>query len=356
MAKGYFINPDTKQEYFGYDFISFKAEYDGRFNFKRFLPESPGNDESLYYNSLYIKKVISNVDKVTPTLNSKLFLDAGNPYANADVRKSYSITYKPEKVDYIVISQQKLNERYYADFLVLPALNKIIRFDFPDGNSNDATYRKKAEAAVKLVFPDEWIMDNSVWINSKYFQYNGKIDIRGAYDDSTNKIAWYSSLSLNAGEELTVDALMIFTQAAKVKGFSSENEKNCVLAMQMINNLNWRTYPGTMSRLVYLLDKRDTILGDMRCHPSRFPKPITEMLTHRGYYDEDFAGEKDYNLWLEYMKKYMRLEEEKFVKMGDVKKRLNGDGVYEQLFYQTFSCITRIKPKSYDDYLSEKQV
>ena len=356
MAKGYFIDPDTKQEYFGYDFISYNPEYDGRYNFKKFVAETPLSDEVIYYDSLYATKVANNIDKVTPTLSSKLFLDSGNPYANADIRKNYTITYKPEKADYIIISKQSFEEKSTSNFLILPSIMKVVCFNFPYYNTNDNTYKKHAVKAIKESFPDDWIMDNSKWVRTRYIQYKGKVDIRMAYDSNTNKCAWYDSLCMNSGDDLTVDALMILAQAAKAQAYSSENEKNCVLALQMINNLNWRSYPGTMGRFSYLIGGKYNTFSEMRHHPSRFPKPVKEILTFSNSSDENFAGEKDYNLWLAFIQKFLSVDGIKFIKMGDVNKRLRNESRYEDLFYQTFECITRVKPKSYDDYLSEKQV
>lgn len=355
MAKGYFIDPDTKQEYFGYDFISYTTEYDGNFNFKRFIAETPKPDDVIYYDRLYASQVVNNIDKITPTLSSKLFLDIGSPYANADVRKNYTITYKPENADYIMVSKQAFMENSYSDFLILPSIMKVVLFNFPYGTNGEEKYKKAAVKALKESFPDDWIMDNSKWVKTRYIQYNGKIDIRIAYDNKT-KCAWYDSLCMNSGDDLTVDALMILAQAAKAQAYSSENEKNCVLALQMINNLNWRSYPGTMGRFSCLIGQRHNIYSEMTHHPSKYSKPVKEILTSSHSYQEEFAGEEDYNLWLAFIQKYLSVDGVKYIKMGDVNKRMRNEALYEDLFYQTFECITRVKPKSYDDYLSEKQV
>ena len=359
MAKGYFIDSQTQQQYFGYDVLQLSPEYKnvGPWAFKCFRAEPAQPDDKIIFDSGVYTKICTLSNGVKPPKGSKVYLTPGGPYANADVRKNYNITYKEESADYIIVDANQLGD-YKGQYclLLIPSLKRAVVYNTPYKVSKQDTENSVIEL-LKTIYTDEMLDTDMIWMTFTCYKYKG---IRGIDEilngTSSQKCALFSSLDLSTGNEVTIDAMRIVKQAATAS-WSAENENKCALAIQTFNNMSWRDYPGTMCRFNYYLTRLNTTFREMKRHSSRFTKPVKEFLNLYNYGDmTEFRNENDYNLWLTFLKGEMNLEETRFAKMGNINNKLRNERMDESLFYQTFSCITQIKAKTYEDYLSEKQV
>ena len=110
MAKGYFNINGTA--YYGYDLIYLSARYNNisPYAFIRYdALTSYYNQDDIFCDSTVKDAVMKSAATIKPPQGSKLYLCKPNPYANADVRKCYSITYDVDSADYIVKNPDRLS-------------------------------------------------------------------------------------------------------------------------------------------------------------------------------------------------------------------------------------------------------
>ena len=355
MAKGYFNINGTA--YYGYDLIYLSARYNNisPYAFIRYdALTSYYNQDDIFCDSTVKDAVMKSAATIKPPQGSKLYLCKPNPYANADVRKCYSITYDVDSADYIVKNPDKTIYRQFSmRTLIMPKLKRIAIVDgICRGNFTEDQIKEYAIESLTDIYSREDIEENLVYTIKTVYGIEDEAMILSELGlGKKYAYAFYENIDMSSGDDVTLDSLKIVWQAV----VPSSNEQQAVLALQTFNNLNWRNFPGTIWQFIAAIRRQryNCSFNRMSAHPSRFSKPVREFLEIKG--DREFANAKDYYLWQEFMKDYFGLKETKFVNLVNVNDKIRENMMTDDDLSLVFSCITRIKPKTYEDYLSEKQ-
>lgn len=162
-----------------------------------------------------------------------------------------------------------------------------------------------------------------------------------------------SNLSLNSSNELTVDVLHIVYQTCSKRHtysyeFTDDEEKNAVVELNVLNNYNWREYPGTMSLLFNTLLATDrhseSVVGHMRGRSSRYPKAIKLVLSVE---NSSFVSEKDMNMGKQLVRTLTGMGDRKFVRFSDLDKKLKEIHLEPEIFGQLFEATTKLDEKEF---------
>lgn len=266
-----------------------------------------------------------------------------------DIRKNYVIKKNIDTGDCNVMDKLRLSAKhyYYPDYIfVNDTAQTIVAIKKETLNvPSDAYYLSKAVTAVPGSTPNMFIQVplftlHEVSVPEPYLKL-----LRG---EVKKPVIPSSRLNIVNQNELTIDALSIVTHVAK-NYYSSEGSKNFILAMQALNQTNWREYPYTMHMLYNLLTN-NAYLRKFVHTPSLQPKSIQVMVQSmkRDGYMKD-VSEKDYYLARDWFSSMLDISDVRFTTIKDLNTHLSNFGVGEYMFNTMFSNIVKIKKKSYEE-------
>lgn len=163
----------------------------------------------------------------------------------------------------------------------------------------------------------------------------------------------YTNLKINSGNELTHDVLYLVYKVGSVdvKGsnwYYCQNEiKNVEIELSVMNNYNWREYPGTVSILVNeLMRKEDSVTNSMHGSMSRYPKAVKNILMSP---ECGFISKKDMDMARSLVSGIIGLEGKKFVKYEDLVRKLKEVNLSMESFGRMYNTITKISERDFED-------
>lgn len=297
---------------------------------------------------------------IVPPKGSKIHVLRGSKFSMEDIRRDYKIKRDPADADYIIY-----HDITYQNFHSITPYYKY------------KTFIDEKNKTVWRVFSNTWNKEISIAECKMQISKSGfDVDINNLREIFTGDFCafrdtdFYKNL-LNGNHTVkplvNENDLKIYSQNEVtldlVEMIYNLNENNCeeehmITNLMTLNQHNWRDYKGTLSFMFHVCNHR--ILKEMANHPSRYSKPVKEILNTfscdlRGWgsrTDETcFQNEKDFNLGLEFASKYLNIKDVRYTNASELLERLNDKNVSLERFNTLFVNIVKITPKKYDDYV-----
>lgn len=259
-----------------------------------------------------------------------------------DLRKGYNIKRSPDDGVCNVFSDVSYHNCHYCKLVIIPSKNAVVAaMEYNDTSASALRYALS-------VFPD--IASESIIqiTDQLYFSCTPEPYVnllRGKY---TKPCIPIENVPINQDTELTFDALYLAYKAATVSYNSTDAEKNLIMALNILNNYNWREYPGTMTLLHCLTRVYSSIMSDIKSHRSKYSKTIQNLLSSGD--NSMFISEKDYNMGARLIQTIMELKDKHIVTYPSIQRKLNNDNVPLYNFLSMYTVAVKVEPKSYEQY------
>ena len=283
---------------------------------------------------------------IFPAEDSKVYLAPNLPVAIDDIRKHYTIKRGMDNGEYNVFAK-RVNASWYAGHIysvgVFPKIKAIV-FN-TDFTPKEKIFRR-AQTFFTNISESDMIYKDIVGEIRGYknsLAYKALLD--GAY---TNPCIEYRQLNLNSENELTSDVLELFYRTATKSVYDIDAKKNFLIQINVLNQHNWREYPGTVSYLVNVLCCRG-VGSYIKRHLCQYSKTVKEILSLPM---QVFANEKDFLLARTFVAGLLNINNTKFVSATDLIDKINEYGISLAGFSRLFDNIVRITPK---EYVSEEK-
>lgn len=279
-------------------------------------------------------------DTIKPKKGSSIYVAPKCPVATEDIRKNYTIKRAPDTGGYNVfypLNDYAVYGYTVSSTLIIPKHNIAFL-------CRDAVTQYILMAEARTFFPD--LQDSDCIYN--YGQYSIYcFDAPQCYVDLLagkykKPIVSIKNLDLDTENELNIDVLEIVLRAAQAD-YTAKSLETLSMQLKVLNQYNWRQYPGTVSLLMNDILCGCRLVGYLRHCPSKNSKPVNEILKTRS----GFKDEKDMLLSQQFVNHLMNVGENRFVGTGVLIDKLNEFGIGLDVFSKLFNTITRITPKEF---------
>lgn len=359
MRKAYIQVKDGSQ-YYDYDAVYMDATYAGSKLY--YFTTRIHDDSKIYVDSDTFTKLNGNIN-ITPTKNSKVYLGEKNPYAVADIRKNYTIVRNMDKADYVLYSFENLShDIYWRNCIIFPKAKVVAYYRIYYDSTNWKKIHDCAVDALKGYYNEDLLDDHSFFHSQTYQiceQFKPILEILLGISQKNYKLANYKSLDMSTGEEVTLDSLKILSGALLNKYWSSRDEVDASTVLMTFHNFDYRSIPGTMSRVFDILMDNSRLLNDMSSHNSKFSKPVRDLLQtyaqRWGRKYQEFASQEDFNLCYQFIESLVNVGNSIVVNHDTYDRKLNNCPVSEELLNEMYNVVVRVTPKKYEDFIPAKQ-
>lgn len=333
----YFKSPDNT-DCFGYklhaDLPTWKTRYipENHFVVCDIIESKLSNNFSLINSNLDVPK------------GSNIHLATQSKFAIADIRRNYNVKRSPDSADFIVFPEFNLRRVTWI-------------------NSGTIVWDETTRVAVSYdgnkSFDDMWLYATQFVPNfKKETMRYGKASIcfniyrdvsawRTLLDGTITKpCVLDTQLDLSSENELTVDLLTIVMKTAQVYWREADAEKNLTIQLNVLNQHDWRSYPGTLSLLKRMIgDHTGCIYNQMRRTSSRFPKTIKPFLEYSA--GGKFSSERDFKMAQAFVESIINVGECRYVSVTDIINKCIENHIPLEVFGELYKNIVKITPAEY---------
>lgn len=280
-----------------------------------------------------------------PPKRTSIHLVSGSVIAVEDVRKNYILKRDADAGDYNVFSpltRGSLKRFSPAVIALFPSYNLIVA-------GKDTITAAQALAEAKAENPD------IVAADLDYRQVKADsldcFNVSTAYADLLagklkKPCISYTQLDLNAPNELTVDVLTLVYNTGKLWEYDNEDRKNFLIQVNVLNQHNWREYPGTVSMLFGSMLKYAGVANSVASHISSCSKTVKEIMSCT---NRPFAGEKDFNLARDFVNSLLNFGGCRYTTLEQLEEKLHSIRLSRQYFSMLYNDMVRITPKTFTD-------
>lgn len=299
---------------------------------------------------------ISNFTDATikPPRQSEIYITPKLPYPIEDIRNNYKIKRVPDSGTYNVIGPihvPKDNHFYRWAIAVFPSLKAIFVKCKNCNTDKRSVYR---EALVYLPNADYAEMIHEEYLYQKRLVV---INNQGVYKKLldgtlTKPCVPYTNLDIAGRNQLTNDVLTLVRKTGEIPWTEKDAERNFVMQLNVLNQHNWREYPGTIAMLFLELmyGNRSSIYREVRNHISRYSKVVKELLFRP---DVKFASEKDQEFARQYINELLDIGECRYTTVNTLNAKLKEINLSISTFDQLYNNIVRLTPKKYEEKSEE---
>jgi len=305
--------------------------------------------DGTYFNKLsdgYIDKLLDKNFVVQP--KSEIHVVAGCPFAMQDIRNNYKVKRGFDEGCCNIFSPMPwVSNRWLDGFVIFPQSKIIVLIPYYSHIKQSEWLQKACESAGK---------DNNC-LNETYTMYQRSyvVHITNKSPEYVNLLTGnykkpcvsYKKLQMTNVNELTVDILQIVYNAARLD-YSQKNLDNLKTQLMMLNQHNWRDYPGTMSILFGDILRNTKLWGRLKCTPSQQPKPIKQLMDFV-WKEQDIKDAKDYEMAHSFVDAVLGVGEGKYPTFENVCKKINDSGINLRTFSMIYNTMVRITPKRYGE-------
>lgn len=287
-----------------------------------------------------------------PPKNSSIYLSPKLPYPIDDIRKNYNIKRVPDSGDYNVIgplnlSYNRTHHIYGYSIAIFPSINTVYVKKRNGAVTKENLYKEACMCIPNADFADMKLAKFSTWV--RFHIVVGMNVYKQLLDRTLTKTCVpYTSLDIAGANPLTFDVLTLAQRAGALGYHENDAEKNFIMQLNVLNQHNWREYPGTISMVFgeMLGNDRNNIYTDVKGHSSRYSKVVKELLKCRG---KEFAGKKDYEFARDYINSLLDVGDCRFTTIMDLWAKLRTINLSQQTFDKLFNNVVRLTPKTYDE-------
>jgi len=330
------------KEYWDYKLIVKKSGYSSY---------THSNPEAVLINDTMRKKLFSldnpAFDKsFCPKKGDMIYVAPNNPRSVYDLRNNYKLKRKPDDgVCNVFYTPKEHSWKYNICTQYIGVIEKIktivINIDYGLSRTDFITsvlfeVPGISQQDITIYHYDYWYAFFDYGLPDSFFDFiNGKF---------TKPCIHIDRLPLTTENELTVDILDMIKEAFMRPG-SSNDEKNLLIQLNMLNQCNWRECRFAVHTLLFEICRDSKLLREMNGHRSRYQKPIKEMLSDT---PEDFTSEKDFLLTREYLEKLLCIGKAKYVSAQGLINKLAETNITIDTFNKVYNNIVRLTPREYD--------
>ena len=331
-----------------------------------YIPTASTSDTSLFaYDYSTYEKLSRSIDSLlnntfVPNIGDEIYVAPHCHLAAEDIRHSYKVKRAPDAGTCNVFSPMKWSARreYYIGIVYFPNINTAV---FWRRNRADDLLNQ----AIAVVGEDADVSDAKVWKDySLYMSFRDGCDsYRRLLEGSLKKPCISASKLPIKANELTQDILtMALVSCSESLCANANAEKNAITTLMLLNQHNWRDYPGTMTVLFkeLLRNRRNSVWRrNMSGCPSRYPKPIQEMINLEHSAQDGmikFSGKKDYEMARQLVDSILNIGEKRFVDIEQIMGKLSEKDLGRNILNTFYKNIVKIEPKSYEEYESRNPV
>lgn len=269
-----------------------------------------------------------------------------------DLRKNYKMKRGLETGTCLVFSPLNYNQHdwCWGTFIVDPGHNAV----FHTSNWEDPMRAIKNIAT--QVFGQSYKLDSRTFkVDNSVLRFlkGNEAYLKLLNGSLTVPAVPYTSLKINSSNELTHDVLYLVYKVGSVdverkNWYYCQNEiKNVEVELSVMNNYNWREYPGTVSILVNELIRKDgSVTNSMHGSLSRYPKAVKNILQ---FPECGFVSKKDMDMARSLVSNLIGLEGKKFVKYEDLVRKLKEINLSMESFGRMYNTITKISERDFED-------
>ena len=303
---------------------------------------------SVIANKLADSEKICNTDIGVLPKGSSVHVLPNCRYAAEDIRKHYTIKRDADTGDYNVYSPLNLEKCYWVKFIRVETILYWPARKIAIGtNTKNMDTKQLAQDIIKFVptmSPDE-AKDFKILFKDTYTTLYFPHDYKNVYAkvlDGVFKKPLVSSEQLDITNEnqLSLDVLMLIYHTVDNTGKYSD-KSNIVTQLNMLNQYNWRNYPGTMSVFKAILSIQPAF-NKMQRQSSRYNKVINEFLTYR---ESSFWKQEDLELAQAFLYNLLGFDKVMFVRASDLDSKLRKYAIPPHIFEKVFDTIVKISPK-----------
>lgn len=241
-----------------------------------------------------------DISNITPFLNMQYVPQKGSsvhvvpdcPYALNDIRNNYTVKRSIDTADFNVFSDYtKKCSTWLPSYsiCIIPKLKTVVLLNA----RQTVSILSVSEILGKCVSQEDTIfLSKSLSIFSQVNEGYFKL-LKGELE---KPCVYYKNLDVNSSLELTEDALQLVYTSGKVQSRQDDAVNNFILQLNMLNQHNWREYPGTVNLLLNnILPGCCGVRNYVHRKLSQFPKQIKPFFSSYGK-DLTFKNEKDYEM------------------------------------------------------------
>lgn len=345
---------EIKHAYFNIDDVNF---YDYTL-YSDQVNEPTVSEDSFIVDKLFLGR-LKNISYLTdatikPPRQSEIYITPKLPYPIEDIRNNYKIKRVPDSGAYNVIGPIQVSYENHVcgcAVAVFPSLKAIfVKSKYGDIDKK-SVYRK---ALMYLPNADYAEMIYKEFHSWKIHVVINNQDVYKKLLDGTlvKPCVPYTNLDIAGRNQLTNDVLTLVRKTGEVPWTEKDAERNFIMQLNVLNQHNWREYPGTIAMLFLELmyGNRSSIYMEVRNHISRYSKVVKELLFHR---DVKFASEKDQEFARQYINELLNIGECRYTTVKTLKDKLREINLSISTFDQLYNNIVRLTPKKYEEKSEE---
>ncbi len=268
------------------------------------------------------------------------------PYASNDIKAHYTVKRDADAGDYNVFVPIDRWKRYKTIQCLLYWPYRKVAV----GSMTDSNEKKLLEIA-RDIFPDmsEYELKSCVvrdeyfyiyWLNDPKELYRKALD-----GDFKKPLVSFKQLDITNGNNLTLEVLKLVYHTVKNR---DSNYDDIVTQLEMLNQYDWRNYPGTMFILTCLLQKYYKFKR-MSGRSSNYNKTVREFLNITKCECITAADMEMAQSLLYYV---MGFDGTRFVTLSNLLRKLDDLRLPADIFEGIFDSIVRISPRKIEE---EKQ-
>ena len=293
------------------------------------------------------------LDNLESFLDDTFVLNPGDPihvvpdcvYAMQDIRNNYTIKRDFDAGVCNVFSPIRFN--YFSfwpeNVIIYEKYKEIYMFE---DDYNDKFTNSQMLGEIRYYHPDAQVSE-LMFVGPTQFHGSAKFAnyiplLLGTKKPNIS----YTKLKFNSNE-LTLDVLQLFMSTAKAWYGDKDALKNHAVQYAVLNQHNWRDYPGTISLLLDLT-RFYSSQRSITNHKSKYPKYVKEIIGCERIQPQ-YKDEKDFVMAQQLVKSFLGMKDgDMFVDTERLNKKLGDSCLSYSSFNQLFSTVTRIKKKEYE--------
>ena len=270
-----------------------------------------------------------------------------NPYAIDDLRKYYNLKKNLDGGDYNVAVFLTGSDysfwRNYQCFAVFPNEKVIYAVDTVVNEIKLMHYAvtdvKEINAGSQMLYYKHGICFNWYKLNPQYLDI-----LKG---NLKKPLVGIENLDINSTQELTMDVLTILIHSGNAWYHDKDARENFVLNLNLVNQYNWREYPGTMSLVFDEFMGRGSTKRNVENNLSKYNKVVKDLMNSNRY-PVEFASEKDFNLGMALIERRLGVGQCRFTDYDQLQNHLRECDISMTTFTRMYSNVMKIQPKKYE--------
>lgn len=316
------------------------------------------SEDSFVVDGSFLRRLrnISDLTDTTikPPRQSEIYITPKFPYPIEDVRNNYKIKRIPDSGTYNVIGPIHTNRNinvYGYVVAVFPSLKAIFIKYRSKVQDKQSIYREALMFLPNADYSEMIYKEFSCYKNYTIIEHQSiyKKLLDGTL---TKPCVPHTNLNIAGHNQLTNDILTLVRKMGSVFQYEKDAEKNFIMQLNVLNQHNWREYPGTIAMLFLeiMRDNKSNIYMEVRGHSSRYSKVVKELIFHKSV---KFASNKDQEFARQYVNELLGIGDCRYTTVNALYNKLQEINLSISTFNKLYDNIVRLTPKKFKEESEE---